>query len=180
MSAPSSAHTALRAATADRHAQVDALFGGYDLAEPAAYAAFLTAHARALPAVEGVLAGVAGLPPVRPRSPLLVADLAALGLGMPAPLDLPPAADQVEAFGYAYVIEGSRLGGSMLARRVAEGLPRAYLAAGHLPGEWRVFGAALDRAAERGGPQWLARAGAAADRVFALYAAAAGSPERGR
>lgn len=173
MTKVSSAHAALRTATAARHEQVDGLFGRFDLKTPDGYAAFLGAHARALPAVERVLKGTAGLPPLRPRTELLAADLAALDQATPAPLALPTPADQAEAFGYAYVIEGSRLGGSMLARGVPENLPKAYLAAGHLPGEWRAFGAALDEAAAAGDSCWLDRAGAAADRVFALYARAA-------
>ncbi|WP_174274061.1 biliverdin-producing heme oxygenase [Sphingomonas bacterium] len=173
MAGPSSAHVALRAATARRHEEVDSRFGGFDLSDRAGYAAFLTAHARALPAVERALEGASGLPALRPRTDLLRQDLAALGEALPQPLGLPLPADQAEAFGYAYVIEGSRLGGAMLARSVPESLPRAYLSAAHLAGEWRAFSTALDSAAQAGGGAWLDRATAAADRVFALYAHAA-------
>ncbi|NIJ09099.1 heme oxygenase [Sphingomonas vulcanisoli] len=173
MAGSPTAHSALRAATAGRHENVDAHFGRFDLADRDGYIGFLEAHARALPAVEAVLAGLAEVPPLRPRAALLADDLAALGRPMPAALDLPPPADAAEAFGYAYVIEGSRLGGSMLARGVPESLPKAYLNAGHLPGEWRAFGAALDDAAEAGGAEWLERAADGAARVFALYAEAA-------
>lgn len=167
-----SAHADLRAATATEHEAVDAAFAGYDLADPASYGAFLTAHARALPAIERALAGVAGLPPLRPRALLLAADLAALRLPLPEPLPFAAPADPARAFGMAYVIEGSRLGGGMLARRVPPALPRAYLAATHDPGEWRAFGQALDAAAAND-PAWLARATAAAIDVFALYRQAA-------
>ena len=104
---------------------------------------------------------------------MLAKDLGALGRTAPEPLDLPPPADAAEAFGYAYVIEGSRLGGSMLARGVPEDLPKTYLSSGHLPGEWRAFAAAVDQAAHDGGPRWADRAAKAADRIFALYARAA-------
>lgn len=167
-----SALAILRRATAADHATVDAAFGGFDLADTAGYARFLTAHARALPAVEAALAGIESLPPLRPRAPLLQADLAALGLPMPALLAIDPPADTAAAFGMAYVIEGSRLGGGMLARRVPEHLPHAYLSATHLPGEWRAFGQALDAAAGHDAA-WIAIASAAANRVFNLYRDAA-------
>src|SRR4051812_20991638 len=80
-------HTALRAATAADHATVDAAFGGFDLSDHDGYAAFLTAHARVLPAVEKALAE-AGESGFRPRTPLLVQDLIALGVGVPARLPL--------------------------------------------------------------------------------------------
>lgn len=166
-----SALAALRSATAADHEAVDAAFGGFDLADGAAYGRFLTAHARALPAVEAALATIGGLPPIRPRTPLLAADLAALKLAMPAPLPLAAPDDLAGAFGMAYVIEGSRLGGGMLSKRVAPWMPRAYLAATHLPGEWRAFGQALDAAA--GDEAWTAHAIASAKAVFALYRAAA-------
>lgn len=167
-----SALAIIRRATAADHEMVDAAFGRFELAGTAGYARFLTAHARALPAVETALAGIEGLPPLRPRSPLLQADLAALGLAMPTPLAIDPPADTATAFGMAYVIEGSRLGGGMLAKRVPEHLPHAYLSATHLPGEWRAFGQALDAAAGDDAA-WVAKASAAANRVFNLYRDAA-------
>jgi heme oxygenase len=166
-----SALARLRAATRANHEAVDAAFGHFQLTDAADYGAFLTAHARALPAVESVLADVPGLPALRPRVPLLHADLAALGLALPQPLPLPAPTDPATAFGMAYVIDGSRLGGGMLARQVPADLPRAYLSDTHLPGEWRAFGHALDAAA--GDDAWTARAITGAQRVFDLYAAAA-------
>jgi heme oxygenase len=167
-----SALAELRRVTAPDHEGVDAAFGRFDLTKAAGYTGFLSAHARALPAVEGALAGIAGLPPLRPRTPLIAADLAALDLEMPAPLAIDPPADAASAFGMAYVIEGSRLGGGMLAKRVPPGMPSAYLSATHLPGEWRAFGQALDAAAGDD-PAWIVRAVAAANGVFNLYREAA-------
>ncbi len=86
-----SALAQLRAATRSDHEAVDAAFGRFDLTDPADYGCFLAAHARALPAVEAALANVAGLPPLRPRAPLLHADLAALSLPVPGPLPFAPA-----------------------------------------------------------------------------------------
>jgi len=161
----------LRAALAADHDTVDAAFGGFDLADPADYGRFLTAHARALPAVEAVLGEVSGLPPLRPRTPLLAADLAGLGLSMPAPLPFVLDGSRAAAFGAAYVVEGSRLGGGVLSRAVPAGLPNAYLTATHLPGEWRGFLAALDAAAEN--EAWIAEAIASGRATFALYRDAA-------
>lgn len=138
------ARAALRAATHDAHARLDALFGAFDLADPADYGRFLSAHARALSAVEPAIeaAGLAeALPdwPVRRRREAIAADLAALGLPVAEPLEaaLPPG--RAAAWGLAYVLEGSRLGGGLLARQVAPGLPRAYLAQPQPPGAWRKF-----------------------------------------
>lgn len=161
----------LRAATAADHDSVDAAFGGFDLADRADYGRFLTAHGRALPAVEAALRGAAGLPELRPRAPLIARDLAALGLAMPTPLPFSLAPSLATQFGAAYVIEGSRLGGGVLVRQVDPALPRAYLSATHLAGEWRAFLAGLERAAE--GPHWIAAAIMAASATFALYRAAA-------
>ena len=166
-----SALAALRAATRSNHDAVDASFGRFDLTDRAGYARFLAAHARALPAVEAALADMPGLPHLRPRAPLIEADLAALGFSLPALLPLPTPDDPATAFGMAYVIEGSRLGGGMLARQVPADLPHAYLSATHLPGEWRTFGHALDTAATD--EAWTARAIAGAKRVFDLYAESA-------
>lgn len=167
-----SALAQLRAATASDHEGVDAAFGGFDLADTIGYTNFLKAHARALPAVEAALADQPGLPPLRPRTALLAADLAALKLAMPAPLAFAPPRGEAEAFGMVYVIEGSRLGGGMLSKRIPPWMPRAYLSATHLPGEWRSFGQALDAAA-RENATWIARASMAAKKVFGLYRQAA-------
>jgi heme oxygenase len=166
-----SALSILRAATRSNHDAVDAAFSSFHLADADGYGRFLTAHARALPAVEAALAGVDGLPPLRSRTLLLQADLDALGLAVPDTLPLPTPSDQGSAFGMAYVIEGSRLGGGLLARQVPAGLPHAYLSAVHLPGEWRAFGQALDGAAVD--DDWVTSALTGAKRVFDLYAQAA-------
>lgn len=161
----------LRAATAADHDAVDAAFGETDFADPAAYGRFLTAHALALPAVEKVLEGIAGLPQRRPRAGLIESDLRALGLDVPPPLAMPAPDSEAAAFGMVYVIEGSRLGGGMLAKRVGPDLPIAYLSATHLPGEWRGFLSALEEKAE--GEGWIERMVAAARATFDLYRRAA-------
>lgn len=170
------AHAALRAATRDAHARLDLLMTRFDLADATRYAAFLSAHARALPAVETALdaAGFAARLadwPARRRGAALADDLRALGAPPPAPLDAPALASPAAQWGAAYVIEGSRLGGVMLARRVGAGLPRAYLATPPPPGNWRLFLAELDKAVML--PHDTAAAGAAANAVFGLFEQAA-------
>ena len=150
---------------------MDAAYGAYRLDDRESYTAFLIAHARALPAVEAQLAGRNVAFPWRSRRDALVADLAALGRGMPEPLPFDLADDEAACWGALYVTEGSRLGGVMLARQVGEGLPRAYLESGFEAGEWRDFRHTLDAAA--GDAAWLDRAVAAAEQTFALYQRAA-------
>ena len=164
----------LRAATASDHETVDAAFGRYALGGATGYRDFLLAHARALPAVERVLTTSVpdGLPSWRPRTEALADDLTRLGTILPVPLAY-SAAGEAERWGALYVIEGSRLGGQVLARTVPAGLPTAYLAARHLPGEWRAFLAALDARAAEQGDDWRSDALAGARATFALYARAA-------
>ena len=166
-----SASATLRARTAPFHDRVDAAYGGFRLDEPSSYRTFLAAHARALGGAEAALLGVAALPAWRVRMPLLAQDLA--DLSMPVPPRLPFQAAGAAAWGALYVIEGSRLGGAMLARQVGLGLPRRYLDAAFEPGEWRTFRLAIDGQAEAGGEEWLAQAVAGAEACFALYGRAA-------
>ncbi|MCU6454383.1 biliverdin-producing heme oxygenase [Sphingomonas sp. A2-49] len=164
----------LRAATAVDHQRVDDRFGGFTLDDADDYRRFLLAHGRALPAVEAVLAQAGdeeALPSWRPRTALLAADLAALGQPLPVPLAFE--ARGPARWGALYVIEGSRLGGQLLARAVPAGLPASYLAARHAAGEWRALLAALDVRAAAGGAEWAAAALAGAQATFALYGRAA-------
>lgn len=160
-------HRRLREATRIDHEAVDSAFARFDLSDRASYAAFLRAHAGAIGAVEPAIA------PERPRLPLLAADLAALDEALPPPLPFTPPDAEAEGarWGVRYTLEGSRLGGAMLARTVAPGLPIAYLSARHAQGEWRRFTDALDRAIGR--EDELAAAVAAARVVFGLFAAGA-------
>lgn len=167
-----SAARRLRSETAPAHEQVDAAFSGFDLADRASYPDFLTAHGRALPAAElrlGDATEGGALPPWRPRTPLLADDLAALGRPLPPPLDFAPPGGEAGRWGVLYVMEGSRLGGAMLSRRVDPALPSAYLAAAHLPGEWRALLAALDARAAGEGEAWFQDMRAGATACFDLY-----------
>lgn len=170
-----SAITRLREATGAAHDHVDAAFGAHDLSSPKAYRAFLIAHARALPAAEAVMAALPFAATLTPRRPALAADLAALGEPLPAPLPFAPGEDEATRWGVLYVVEGSRLGGAMLARQVPDTLPHAYLDAVHPPGQWRAIRAALDAGAAGRDADWHARMVAGALETFALYARAAGA-----
>ncbi len=159
----------LRAQTAPAHDAVDAAFGGHDLGDRDAYARFLIAHARALPAVESVLNDADELPDWRRRTGLLAADLGDLGLTMPEPLPFALPDRAGADWGALYVTEGSRLGGIMLARGVPETLPARYLGAKHLPGEWRALLTAIDAAGADRGDAWVEGAIAGAEACFDLY-----------
>ncbi|MBD8677082.1 biliverdin-producing heme oxygenase [Sphingomonas sp. CFBP 13720] len=167
-----SASATLRAATGPAHAAIDAAYGRFDLTDRDGYAQFLLAHARVVPPVERMLNDAPGLPAFGARTPALAADLTALGMMMPDPLPVPVERDPAALWGIFYVVEGSRLGGVMLARDVAPGLPHAYLSAGHGRGGWREVRAAIDAAARD--EAWMARAVAAAERCFGWYGRAAG------
>jgi heme oxygenase len=166
------ARAALRRATAPDHERLDALFGCFRLDDAAQYRAFLTAHAMALPAIEQALdsAGFAALLtdwPARRRGSAIATDLAALGATMPEPLGAPVLDTPAAQWGAAYVVEGSRLGGAMLAKGVTAGLPRSYLGTPQAPGAWRYFLGRLDehvRSAED-----IAHATEAARATFALF-----------
>ena len=165
----------LRHATAADHQAVDDRYGGFRLDDVGDYRSFLQAHARALPAVEAVLLGDTTLPTWRPRTGLLVDDLAAMAGAAPQPLAF-QAWTPAARWGALYVIEGSRLGGQLLARRVPAGLPSAYLSARHLPGEWRALLAAVEAQGATESDAWRAAAVEGARACFALYGAAAVAP----
>lgn len=145
-----SAHTQLKQATAAAHDRVDAAFAAFDLSRPDQYGAFLQRHAAAFIPAENALtragadAMIGGwIDHLRARA--LLSDLSELGLGMPDPVAAPAYVDDSALWGGAYVLEGSRLGGAVLRRSVAPGLPRAFLDSVQPPGRWRAFIAELNR-----------------------------------
>jgi heme oxygenase (biliverdin-IX-beta and delta-forming) len=172
MTAHMSAHTIVKARTAAAHARVDAAFGRFDLGHRESYVRFLQAHGRVVPAVEAAL-GQGWLPDWRPRTACLERDLAAFGHTLPLPIARALPSGAAERFGLLYVLEGSRLGGRLLLRRVGAGLPARYLASVHRPGEWRAFTRALDARAAAEDGAWVEAMVAGALYGFALYGAAA-------
>lgn len=170
-----SARTAIRAATAADHERLDGLFEGFDLGDAGSYGRFLIAHAAALLPVEAALdaAGADRLIPAwteRRRGEMIRADLAALGLALPELTAFEPLDDDAACWGAAYVVEGSRLGGALLARRIAPGLPRSYLGTPQAKGAWRTFVEALDAALLA--DDRIARATRAARETFSFFEAA--------
>lgn len=150
MPARRSARFVLRDATAAWHERVDAVFSHPDLADRDAYGRFLSAQAAAhLPVEQALEIGGIGEVladwPDRRRADLIRADLAALGLSLPPLEPAPPLAGVPALLGAAYVLEGSRLGGALLARSVADGLPVSFMSAAR-PAAWRDLVAILDAA----------------------------------
>ncbi|MCC4596127.1 biliverdin-producing heme oxygenase [Xanthomonas campestris pv. phormiicola] len=90
----------------------------------------------------------------QPRSPLLEQDLAALRATspLPAPAPLPVAHANGSRWGMLYVVEGSRLGGRVIARQLRQTLPGvapalAYFELGDAdPASWRRFQQRLEQA----------------------------------
>jgi heme oxygenase len=168
---PPSPRFGLRAATAEAHARLDSLFSTFNLARRTDYVAFLRAQAPAFLAVEAAL-DVASAERLiegwasRRRSTALLSDLAILGAVAPFTVPLPHFSTDAEILGAAYVLEGSRLGGAMLVRAVAPGLPTAFLAPGN-PADWRAFISLLDERLSSDAS--LADAISAALVVFALF-----------
>lgn len=157
--------TALRAATCEEHTAIEA---AVDARRPfddrGRYVTWLEDLLGIVETIDLELAhegGLASAGVVR-KAPWIVEDLRALGRS-PAAIDALPRAPvrvdatRARAWGCAYVLEGSLLGGRVLARRVHESLALdsrsgARYLAGH--GErtalaWRTFGTALDAWATR-------------------------------
>jgi heme oxygenase (biliverdin-IX-beta and delta-forming) len=145
-----SARQMLRSATTALHAEVDGRFSGPFETDKNAYAAFLTALARAVLPLERALeqGEVERLIPdwrSRRRSGALERDLDILGIPVPVPIAVGVTRDEARVFGRVYVLEGSRLGGSLLVKRAranADPVVRAatnFLAHGAGADLWRGF-----------------------------------------
>lgn len=172
MTARGKAHEALRCGTRAAHDRVDALFGRFDLARREDYADFLTAHAAALLPLEAAL-DRSGLDriiddwPQRRRACLLRADLDELGVAIPETEAAALGEEPASLLGALYVLEGSRMGGRLLARSVGKGLPVRYLAAEQALAPWRHLLEMLERALpDAASRDAAARSAAAAFDVF--------------
>lgn len=112
----------IRTATRGAHAELDAALAleGATLTLDR-YRSFLRAMASVTATLEPALAHWFGPTKESSRCDRLRADLAALGVEtMPAPWPLEAPNDRAEAFGAAYVVEGSALGGLVVARKVSD------------------------------------------------------------
>lgn len=150
-SADETLHSILRHEIEPLHHAVEAALARYSLVEPEGYRGFLLAQARAVLPIERVLdeAGVIRILPDWPdrrRSQALRQDLRQLGEAVPVEaLHCLTLGTPGQQFGTLYVLEGSRLGGRVLAQRVAgSGDPSLQEAtnflchsAGH--GKWKAF-----------------------------------------
>lgn len=171
----------LRSDTASRHAELDGLVGLALLRSRESYSSFLQASLRAVRGLEQQIEeklGAEDFPAL--RAALLGEDLAALGAdardsqpsGAPA-ISLPSLA---AAWGAAYVIEGSALGGQVLAGRVrtalGEDISTRYLSfrGSETGARWRWFLARLTAFCERARDANAAdEASGAAVQAFDLY-----------
>jgi len=183
---------ALRAATSAAHDRVDTAFADFDLTDRASYARFLAAHADVVWALEAGLPGdrVVDDWEARKRGELLKEDLAFLR--QPSPDRHPgesrdPASssfplqeqrdsglrrgdgewDDAAIAGTLYVLEGSRLGGKFLSRRLPASFPRAYLDTDQRAGAWQQLLSTIDRLLRS--PAALETATAAALATFAAF-----------
>lgn len=175
MSARTSARRELRLRTADMHDRVDALFTQADLSTRDGYAGFLIAQARAHLSVEDALDAAGAATFVtdwnqRRRSALLLDDLEQLGLAPPARIHHEVARTKAAVIGGLYVLEGSRLGGGLLKRSVAPGLPVSFLSASN-PAAWRRLIEIID--ARLCNEDEIAEAVDAARAVFTAFEASA-------
>lgn len=171
MEASNSAVTQLRAATRSDHDAVDSAFGHFALRTRDGYRDFLTAHARILPLAERLIRPGALVDNWHGRTDALMDDLHALGGEAPAELDFALPEGEAARWGALYVIEGSRLGGAVLAKMVPADLPAAYLGARHPQGAWRALLERLDEADT--GPAWREEAERGAKAMFGAYLEAA-------
>lgn len=170
-----SARLALREATRQAHERVDRLFAPLKLDSAEGYATFLGAQAAAFVPVEAGLdaAGADDILadwPRRRRAADLLGDLARLNQPAPAPAAAPIFHGEAQILGAVYVLEGSRLGGTLMKRKVPEGWPTAFLSAAD-PSLWRSLTAYLD--ARLTTPSDLQAAIGAAASVFAVFERAA-------
>lgn len=171
MSRTSTARSLLRTATASAHERVDRAFGAFDLSDRDDYRAFLIAQAGPLLSAEAAIDAFdphSLLPdwPERRRAALLRADLA--DFDVPAP-QLEPLAVQsnAAALGVIYVLEGSRLGGALLARNVPMDLPGRFIRCAPAPKRWQELIDVMDRHLVK--PHEHAVAVEAARTVFDLF-----------
>jgi heme oxygenase len=171
----------IRLATRAAHEQVDERFSRYDLTNPRDYRKFLAAHWSVLPGCEALLEAGGVLEilddwPVRRRTDTLARDMTVMGQVPAAVTDTQGAMTPAGLWGMMYVLEGSRLGGAILAQRVEAGpdatcrAATSYLRHGDGQRLWPTFVAAFDAAPAVNDDFDAVVAGAR--RTFSMFAAA--------
>lgn len=171
----------LRAATGDLHQELDRYLGLADEGvSRERYVAFLRGSLAALNVLEPQLRAF-GVGEGPSRSELLREDLRSLASPavIEAPLDVLDIESEAAAYGARYVIEGSALGGAVLARSFdsalrlnGESLRYLTLHGRELGAHWREFCAELEQFGTTATPNMRAEACACARAVFKLYGAA--------
>lgn len=138
----------LRAHTQPFHERAERAFARFDLTTSSGYEGFLQAQAAAVIPIEDALEsfGAARLLPdwaERRRSGAVRSDLATLGAAHdPAP-SYPAVANDAEAWGALYVIEGSKIGARFLLGRIRSRATQ-FLSHRGGPDSWRDFVARLN------------------------------------
>jgi len=181
-------HQALRDGTAEAHDRVDAAFADFDLTDRDSYARFLAAHADVVWPLEAALPGerVVADWGSRKRGALLREDLAHLrhpdesrdlrrlreegaarDPGFRRDDEIGDAWSEARIAGTLYVLEGSRLGGKFLSRRLPAGFPRAYLDTDQRAEKWQQLLTVIDKLLRD--PIALDKALAAALATFAAF-----------
>ncbi|MBB4131745.1 biliverdin-producing heme oxygenase [Xanthomonas sp. 3075] len=160
LAVPPSAALALRHATQDTHRLVETVplmqALGQGRVDRAAYAQILRRHHALLAGFEDQLndwlCSLVGTGwHYRRRLPALGEDLRTLGQQPDAPIAAPAAGSDAARWGMLYVIEGSQLGGRMIARTLRKQQPaladalRYFELADDDPAGWRRFQAVLDQ-----------------------------------
>ncbi|WP_181408043.1 biliverdin-producing heme oxygenase [Pararhizobium mangrovi] len=174
----------LRAQTRAEHDAVDAAFAVSPHWDDTAYRTFLRKHARIVLPAEAYLArhpDFADIPnaSARLRAEGLAADLADLRSGVPQPMRLQLPEGRGGLLGVAYVMEGSRLGGRLIARQLAAAsphLPFRFLDHGDALADWASFLAWID-AGEWSDEEVDTAIDAARD-IFSIYAHLGGAEEK--
>lgn len=167
--------THLRQATQDAHRRVDRVISQFDLTQPSSYRGLLRAFGMVVPFLEETLQGRDVWTGWRPRAPLLAMDLAEMAEVMPDAIAPIQPISFTCPWAVQYVLEGSRLGGRVLAQRVGDGLPKAYLEAFIEGADWQQFQAELQAEADRREAAWLDNAVVVARFTFELFERAAES-----
>ena len=164
--------TILRSRTRREHVRTEAIYAHFDLQDRDGYARFLIAQASASLAVEQSLES-AGVTDVvgdwaeRRRAHLLSDDLSALNVEGVRLQPTPSFGSSAEIMGAVYVLEGSRLGGKILRKRVFDTAPMRFLGAEARPGAWKDLLASLNLGLRD--QQDIQSAVAAARGVFATF-----------
>ncbi|HYQ46167.1 MAG TPA: biliverdin-producing heme oxygenase [Polyangiaceae bacterium] len=171
----------LRAATGDLHRELDGALGfGDGGLSRERYVAFLQGSLVALEAIEPQLQAF-GDRAMPSRCQRLREDLRSLEspTSVGAPAEIPDICSEAAAFGARYVVEGSTLGGAVLARSFdaalqLQGTSLRYLTlyGARLGEHWREFCEELERFGRTATPEMRSEACACARAVFKLYGAA--------